>query len=125
MRPAGRCCATAVSQCGEARDWASPALWGRGAPNVLWLLSGPRVLFLDEPTHGVDIGGKQEIYAAIDELARSGLAVVMVSSELPEVLGLCDRILVLHDGQLTGEFLREDATPEAVMACATGQMARA
>jgi len=90
-----------------------------------WLLTGPRVLFLDEPTHGVDIGGKQEIYATIDELARSGLAVVMVSSELPEVLGMCDRILVLHDGQLTGEFLREDATPEAVMACATGQMARA
>jgi D-xylose transport system ATP-binding protein len=90
-----------------------------------WLLSGPRVLLLDEPTRGIDIGAKQEIYATIDGLAQAGLAVVMVSSDLPEILGVCDRILVLHEGQLTGEFSRGDATPEAVMACATGQLARA
>jgi D-xylose transport system ATP-binding protein len=90
-----------------------------------WLLSGPRVLLLDEPTRGIDIGARQEIYATIDDLANSGLAVVMVSSELPEVLGMCDRILVLHEGQITGEFLRKEAAPEAVMACATGQLARA
>ncbi len=86
-----------------------------------WLMTNPRVLFLDEPTRGIDVGAKQEIYAEIDKLARLGLAVVMVSSELPEVLGLSDRILVLHEGRVSGEFPRANATPEALMACATGQ----
>jgi len=86
-----------------------------------WLMNQPKILFLDEPTRGIDIGAKQEIYAEIDRLARSGMAVVMASSELPEVLGLSDRIVVLHEGRITGEFSRESATPEAVMACATGQ----
>jgi D-xylose transport system ATP-binding protein len=85
-----------------------------------WLLTNPKVLFLDEPTRGIDVGAKQEIYAQINSLARSGLAIVLVSSELPEVLGLSDRVLVLHEGRLTGEFARADATPERVMACATG-----
>ena len=88
-----------------------------------WLMNQTRVLFLDEPTRGIDVGAKQEIYGIINKLAQSGLAVVMVSSELPEILGLCDRILVLHQGQLTGEFTRDEATPEAVMACATGHPA--
>lgn len=90
-----------------------------------WLLTNPRVLFLDEPTRGIDVGAKQEIYALINRLAKSGLAIVLVSSELPEVLGLADRILVLHEGHLTGEFFRATATPEAVMACATGHMQQA
>jgi ABC-type sugar transport system ATPase subunit len=90
-----------------------------------WLLTNPRVLFLDEPTRGIDVGAKQEIYALINRLAKSGLAIVLVSSELPEVLGLADRILVLHEGRLTGEFLRATATPEKVMACATGHMQQA
>ncbi|MGH9822701.1 MAG: xylose ABC transporter ATP-binding protein [Blastocatellia bacterium] len=85
-----------------------------------WLLTHPRVLFLDEPTRGIDVGAKQEIYAQINRLASAGLAIVVVSSELPEVLGLADRILVLHQGRVTGEFDRADATPERVMACATG-----
>jgi ABC-type sugar transport system ATPase subunit len=85
-----------------------------------WLLTNPRVLFLDEPTRGIDVGAKQEIYAQINNLARAGLAIVLVSSELPEVLGLSDRVLVLHEGRVTGEFSRAQATPEAVMACATG-----
>jgi D-xylose transport system ATP-binding protein len=85
-----------------------------------WLLTKPRVLFLDEPTRGIDVGAKQEIYAHINNLARAGLAIVLVSSELPEVLGLSDRILVLHKGRVSGEFLRADATAERVMACATG-----
>lgn len=89
-----------------------------------WLLTKPRVLFLDEPTRGIDIGAKQEIYSQINKLAREGLAIVLVSSELPEVLGLADRVLVLHEGRLSGEFTRAEATPEAVMACATGQQAR-
>jgi ABC-type sugar transport system ATPase subunit len=86
-----------------------------------WLLTNPKILFLDEPTRGIDVGAKQEIYAHINRLAKSGLAIVLVSSELPEVLGLSDRILVLHEGKLTGEFVKNDATPEKVMACATGQ----
>lgn len=85
-----------------------------------WLLTKPRVLFLDEPTRGIDVGAKQEIYAHINSLARAGLAIVLVSSELPEVLGLSDRVLVLHEGRVTGEFERADATAERVMACATG-----
>ena len=90
-----------------------------------WLLTNPRVLFLDEPTRGIDVGAKQEIYAQINQLAKSGLAIVLVSSELPEVLGMSDRILVLHEGRVTGEFTRAAATPEEVMACATGQAQRA
>ena len=90
-----------------------------------WLLTNPRVLFLDEPTRGIDVGAKQEIYALINGLASRGLAIVLVSSELPEVLGLSDRVLVLHEGRATGEFRREEATPEAVMACATGHTRRA
>jgi ABC-type sugar transport system ATPase subunit len=85
-----------------------------------WLLTKPRVLFLDEPTRGIDVGAKQEIYAHINNLARAGLAIVLVSSELPEVLGLSDRVIVLHEGRVTGEFQRADATAELVMACATG-----
>lgn len=85
-----------------------------------WLLTDPKVLFLDEPTRGIDVGAKQEIYAEINKLAKTGLAIVLVSSELPEVLGLSDRVIVLHEGKVTGEFTREEATPEKVMAAATG-----
>ena len=85
-----------------------------------WLLTNPKVLFLDEPTRGIDVGAKQEIYSEINKLAKEGLAIVMVSSELPEVLGLSDRVLVLHEGKLTGEFTKIEATPEKVMAAATG-----
>jgi D-xylose transport system ATP-binding protein len=84
-----------------------------------WLLTNPKVLFLDEPTRGIDVGAKQEIYAEINKLAETGLAIVLVSSELPEVLGLSDRVIVLHEGRVTGEFTRREATPEKVMAAAT------
>jgi len=87
-----------------------------------WLLTNPRVLFLDEPTRGIDVGAKQEIYAQINQLAEKGLAIVLVSSELPEVLGLADRVIVLHEGRITGEFTRNEASPEAVMSCATGRL---
>src|SRR5206468_8550602 len=81
-----------------------------------WLLTDPKVLFLDEPTRGIDVGAKQEIYLQINRLASEGMAIVLVSSELPEVLGLSDRVLVLHEGRITGEFRREEASAEAVMA---------
>ena len=79
------------------------------------------IFVFDEPTRGIDVGAKQEIYAEINKLASEGMAIVLVSSELPEVLGLSDRVVVLHEGRLTGEFSRTEATPEKVMAAATGE----
>jgi len=85
-----------------------------------WLLTKPKVLLLDEPTRGIDVGAKQEVYAEINKLAKDGMAIVLVSSELTEVLGLSDRVIVLHEGRMTGEFSRDEATPEKVMAAAMG-----
>ena len=87
-----------------------------------WLLTCPRILLLDEPTRGIDIAAKQEIYLQIDELARQGLAIIIVSSEMEELRGLCDRIMVMHEGRITGRFDRDQATPERIMACATGSL---
>ena len=84
-----------------------------------WLLKQPKVLLLDEPTRGIDVGAKSEIHRLIRRLTDTGMAVLMVSSELPEVLGLSDRVLVLREGRLSAEFARADATPEAVMRAAT------
>jgi ribose transport system ATP-binding protein len=83
-----------------------------------WLATEPKVLLLDEPTRGIDINAKKEIYALIDELAQSGLGVVMVSSELPEILGIADRILVLCEGRKTAQFSRAEATEEKVVKAA-------
>ena len=80
----------------------------------------PDILILDEPTRGIDIGAKSEIYKLIDELARSGKAILLISSELPEVLSMSDRILVMHEGQLTGEFDRTEATQEKIGLAASG-----
>jgi len=85
-----------------------------------WLCAKPKVLILDEPTQGIDIGAKREIYLLINELVKQGLSILMISSELPEILAMCDRILVMHRGRITGEFSKNEATPENVMACATG-----
>lgn len=85
-----------------------------------WLHTEPRILLLDEPTRGVDVGAKQEIYSIITKLAEGGAAVVMVSSELPEVLGMSDRILVIHDGKAAGLLERRDATQDKIMTLATG-----
>jgi ribose transport system ATP-binding protein len=79
------------------------------------LACGPRVLLLDEPTRGIDVGAKREIYALIDDLSRQGLAVLIASSELPEVLAISDRILVLAEGRMTAEFTRAEATEQAVL----------
>ncbi|UUZ86548.1 sugar ABC transporter ATP-binding protein [Paenibacillus sp. P26] len=85
-----------------------------------WLATRPEVFILDEPTRGVDIGAKKEIYDLMNQLVASGVAIIMISSELPEVLGMSDRILVMHEGRITGEFTRENATQENIMHCATG-----
>jgi ribose transport system ATP-binding protein len=85
-----------------------------------WLTVGPRVLILDEPTRGVDIGAKHEIYRLIDEQVRRGVAVLVVSSDLPEALGISDRVLVVRGGRIVAELDRSEATEEAVMLHATG-----
>jgi ABC-type sugar transport system ATPase subunit len=85
-----------------------------------WLIGAARVYLFDEPTRGIDVGAKAEIYALMLELLRGGAAIVMVSSELPEVLGMSHRILVVREGRIRAEFTRAEATPAKVIAVATG-----
>jgi D-xylose transport system ATP-binding protein len=89
------------------------------------LMTGPRVVLLDEPTRGIDVGAKREIYDLINELTAAGNAVVLVSSELPELIGMSDRILMLHQGAIGGEFVRADFSPERLLAAAMGHPAAA
>ena len=85
-----------------------------------WLLTNPKVIILDEPTRGIDVGAKYEIYTIMQSLAESGIAIIMISSELPEILGMSDRILVMHEGTIAGEVLRAEATQEKIITYATG-----
>jgi ribose transport system ATP-binding protein len=85
-----------------------------------WLALKPKILILDEPTRGIDVGAKAEIHAIMSDLAKQGVAILMISSELPEIMGISDRILVMHEGRITGEFRREEATQDKIMLCATG-----
>ncbi|MBI2422915.1 MAG: sugar ABC transporter ATP-binding protein [Candidatus Hydrogenedentes bacterium] len=85
-----------------------------------WLFTKSRVLIFDEPTRGIDVGAKVEIYKLMNELVRQGVAILMISSELPEILGMCDRIMVMHEGHITGTVTRAAATQEAIMHLATG-----
>ena len=86
-----------------------------------WLATSPKVLIVDEPTRGIDVGTKSEVHRLMSELAGQGVAVLMISSELPEVLGMADRVLVMHEGRLTGELSRAEADEESVIRLATGQ----
>ncbi|MDP9796752.1 rhamnose transport system ATP-binding protein [Catenuloplanes nepalensis] len=90
-----------------------------------WLATGPKLLIVDEPTRGIDVGTKAEVHRLMSQLAADGMAVVMVSSELPEVLGMADRVLVLREGHLVAELSRADATEETVMYAAMGQQVTA
>lgn len=85
-----------------------------------WLYTGSKILIFDEPTRGIDVGAKSEIYKLMNALAAQGVAIIMISSELPEVMGMSDRILVMHEGRITGELLRAEATQEKIMHLATG-----
>ncbi len=85
-----------------------------------WLAMRPKVLLLDEPTRGIDIGAKQEIYGLMDELASQGVAILFVSSEMEEILGMSDRTLVMHEGRIAGELSRDQLSEESVMKFATG-----
>lgn len=85
-----------------------------------WVGAGPQILILDEPTRGIDVGAKREIYGLINELADRGVGIILVSSDLPEVLGVCDRIKVVYEGQIQGELMKDSANEENVMTLATG-----
>jgi inositol transport system ATP-binding protein len=80
-----------------------------------WLALKPKVLIVDEPTRGIDVAAKAEVHQLLDELARQGIAIIMISSELPEILSMSDRIIALRGGRQTGEFRREEATEEKLM----------
>jgi rhamnose transport system ATP-binding protein len=124
-----------------ARDWATRLqLKYSRLTNPVWTLSGgnqqkavlakwlarkPTLLIVDEPTRGIDVGTKAEVHRLLSELAAQGVAVLMISSELPEVLGMADRIVVLFEGRVTHEFARADATEESLMHAATGSSAEA
>lgn len=86
-----------------------------------WLATEPKLLIIDEPTRGIDIGTKAEVHRVLSELAGQGMAILMISSELPEVLGMADRVLVVSEGRISAELERAEATPEAVMHAATAR----
>ncbi|RAZ70299.1 sugar ABC transporter ATP-binding protein [Planococcus maitriensis] len=104
-------------------DQAAKSLSGGNQQKVViakWLGIEPDVLILDEPTRGVDVGAKKEIYSIINELAARGVAILMISSELPEVIGMADRVLVMHEGRLTADLPKQEMTQETIMHYATG-----
>lgn len=104
-----------------AKNLASSLSGGNQQKVVLakWLMTEPKILLLDEPTRGIDVGAKAEIYQLINNLAKQGMAIIVVSSELPEVIGISDRIVTFCEGELTGEFLQKDATQEKLLESAT------
>ena len=85
-----------------------------------WLMTEPKVLILDEPTRGIDIGAKYEIYNIMNKLILDGVSIIMISSELPEIIGMSDRVLVMHEGKITGELNKNELSQEAIMRFAIG-----
>jgi ribose transport system ATP-binding protein len=88
-----------------------------------WLCCKARVFIFDEPTRGIDVGSKAEIYELMNQLTASGVAIIMISSELPEILGMSDRVLVMHQGRIAAEFSAEQVTQENILKAALGQLA--
>jgi putative multiple sugar transport system ATP-binding protein len=82
-----------------------------------WIFAAPDILILDEPTRGIDVGAKYEIYTIINQLAEEGKSIIFISSELPEILGICDRIYVMNEGRIVGELTKEEASQESIMKC--------
>jgi rhamnose transport system ATP-binding protein len=111
-----------------ALDMTATTMSGGNQQKVViakWLATDPKLLIIDEPTRGIDVGTKAEVHRLLSELAGQGLAILMISSELPEVLGMADRVLVVCEGRITAELSRDDATPEAVMKAATQNLEHA
>jgi ABC-type sugar transport system ATPase subunit len=86
-----------------------------------WLASQPKVLILDEPTRGIDVGAKAEVHALMSSLTRSGIGIIMISSDLPEIMAMSDRIVVMHEGRVAAILSRTEATQERIMEYASGQ----
>jgi ABC-type sugar transport system ATPase subunit len=110
---------------GASLEMAAGSLSGGNQQKVVlakWLGTKPGILLLDEPTRGIDVGAKREIYALMDQWTRAGMAILLITSELPELLAMSDRILVLHRGRVTARLDRDRATPDRVMAAAMGEM---
>jgi rhamnose transport system ATP-binding protein len=109
----------------SALDTLAGTLSGGNQQKVVlakWLSTNPTVLIIDEPTRGIDVGTKAEVHRLLSTLAGEGMGILMISSELPEILGMADRVLVIHEGRLTANIERADATPESVMFAATNAM---
>ena len=107
----------------ENKEVPASSLSGGNQQKVVlakWIGIGPQVLILDEPTRGVDVGAKREIYLLMNELAERGVAIIMISSDLPEVMSVSDRIVVVREGQIAGEVMKADASQEKIMNLATG-----
>jgi putative multiple sugar transport system ATP-binding protein len=106
-------------KCSSIRQLAVNLSGGNQQKVVLskWLFAGPEILILDEPTRGIDVGAKYEIYTIINQLASEGKGIILISSELPEILGICDRIYVMRDGKIVGEMLASEASQEIIMKC--------
>ncbi|KQW50663.1 D-ribose transporter ATP-binding protein [Nocardioides sp. Root1257] len=112
----------------SALDMTASTMSGGNQQKVVlakWLATEPKLLIIDEPTRGIDVGTKAEVHRLLSDLAGQGLAILMISSELPEVLGMADRVLVVCEGRITAELSRDEATPEAVMHAATATTAHA
>jgi ABC-type sugar transport system ATPase subunit len=105
-------------------DLEEAALSGGNQQKVVlakWLQTRPKLLLLDEPTRGVDVGAKREIYQLMNQLTAQGIAILLITSELPELLAMSDRIAVMHRGRLTAEFTSEQATAERILEAAMGK----
>jgi ABC-type sugar transport system ATPase subunit len=119
-----------AEECRAEFDIATPSIWqavGRLSGGnqqktllAMWTGTKPKVLIVDEPTRGVDVGAKSEIYHLVRRLAADGVAIIVISSDLVEILGMSDRVLVMRNGEMVGEMDRDQATEEAIIACASG-----
>ena len=107
------------TKCTTVRDEVNNLSGGNQQKVLLgkWIFTEPEILLLDEPTRGIDVGAKYEIYCIINQLVAEGKSVLIISSELPEILGICDRIYVMNEGRIVGEMLQKEATQEAIMQC--------
>lgn len=109
---------------GSNRNVVSSLSGGNQQKTVLgrWLATDPKILILDEPTHGIDVGAKAEIYRLIRGLTSRGISIILISSELPEVIAMADRVVVMYEGTVTGIIERDQISEERIMACATGSV---
>lgn len=86
-----------------------------------WLSVNPSVIIMDEPTRGIDVGAKSEIHNMLRELSNKGIGIILISSELPEIIGMCDRVIVMHEGRITGEVCGQEITEKRIIMMASGQ----